>query len=286
MINEFANAPLGARYESPFGPLRSTRDGIDAHLVSVVDDASLAAEQYRVLGHTVTQLHSARGVQVLAVTSSAVGDGKTTTAINLAGALAQSTEGRILLVDADLRGPSVTKRLGQRDGLHPGLVDAVLDGNLSLTDVVRDVGPLRVSIVHAGLKTAVPYEVLRSPRVGNLLEQARRQYEYVIVDTPPFVPAPDCRVIAKWVDGFLLVVAAHKTSRKMFEAVLDVIDPAQLIGVVFNGSDDRPLSKYYGRYASVGAARNADGPRWWRRLIAPNGNRRRLGRTASRHDHD
>jgi len=253
--------------ESSFGaPTRPRWDGVDPHLVSLVDSASFAAEQYRVLGHIVEQLHTHRSLRVLAVTSAAVGDGKTTTAINLAGALAQTVEGRVLLVDADLRRASVQAQLGRPDRGHAGLVDAVLDRKLSLADVVRDDSRLRLSILHAGLGTAVPYDVLKSARVGELFEQARQQYDYVIVDTPPFVPAPDGRVIAKWVDGFLLVMAAHKTPRKLVEAVLDVMDPAQLAGIVFNGSRDRPFSKYYGRYYTGETSRNGDRTHWWNRI--------------------
>jgi capsular exopolysaccharide synthesis family protein len=246
-------------------------DGVDPHLVSLVDSSSFAAEQYRVLGHIVEQLHARRSLRVLAVTSAAVGDGKTTTAINLAGALAQSVEGRVLLIDADLRRASVQEQLGRSHRGHAGLVDAVLDRKLSLADVVRDDSRLRLSILHAGLGTAVPYDVLKSARLGELFEQARQQYEYVIVDTPPFVPAPDARVIAKWVDGFVMVVAAHKTPLKLMEAALDVMDPAQLMGIVFNGSNDRPFSEYYGRYYTIEGSRNGSRTTWWSRIVKPVG---------------
>jgi Mrp family chromosome partitioning ATPase len=89
-----------------------------------------------------------------------------------------------------------------------------------------------------------------------VLEEARQQYDYVIVDMPPLVPLPDYGVLARWVDGFLVVVTANKTPRKMVEEALKVLDPATVIGLVFNGTD-RPFSHYYGGYVA-----NEPG-RWW-----------------------
>ncbi|PYM04298.1 MAG: hypothetical protein DMD82_14850, partial [Candidatus Rokuibacteriota bacterium] len=96
--------------------------------------------------------------------------------------------------------------------------------------------------------------MLKSPRLGELLAEARRQYDYVVVDTPPLVPVPDSRVIANWVDGLLMVVAAHRTPRRLVEEALDIIDAAKTLGVVFNG-DDRPLSGYSSSYYSRPYAR-------------------------------
>lgn len=249
---------------------------LDQHLVSLVASSSFAAEQYRVLGHIVEQLHKDKGLRVLAVTSPSVGDGKTTTAINLAGALAQAVEGRVLLVDADLRRAGVQAQLGRAGVDDAGLVDVVVDRSLLLADVVRCSSTLGFSVLAAGQETAMPYDVLKSARLGHLIEQAREAYDYVVVDTPPFVPAPDCRAIAKWVDNFLLVVTVDKTPRKLIEAALEVMDPAQLAGLVFNGSDDRPFSEYYGRYSAAnGHARNGHGSAWWSRFMTDSFWRRR-----------
>src|SRR5688572_15394073 len=107
------------------------------HLVSLVDSTSFAAEQYRVLAHNVEQMRREDGLGVVAVTSPGVGDGKTTTTINLAAALAESVDERVLLVDADLRRASVQEQLGRGTATHPGIVDAVMDRSLSLRDVVQ-----------------------------------------------------------------------------------------------------------------------------------------------------
>jgi Mrp family chromosome partitioning ATPase len=94
--------------------------------------------------------------------------------------------------------------------------------------------------------------VLKSPRLGELLAEARRRFSYIIVDTPPLVSVPDCRVIGKWVDGFLIVVTAHRTARKLLEESLNVMEPTKIVGLVFNG-DDRHLSRK--AYTSYGSSR-------------------------------
>jgi len=216
---------------------------VEEHLISLLAPASFEAEQYRALRHLVEQLHKSAALSVLAVSSPGGGDGKTTTAVNLAGALAQAPEGRVLLVDADLRGSSLATQLGLDGSADRGLVDAILDPALSLEAVVRPCPPFNLFVVPAGHLPSAPYEVLKSPRVGELLQEARKSYDFVILDTPPLVSVPDCRVIGKWVDGFLIVVGAHKTPRKLLEETLNVMDPGKIIGLVFNG-DDHPLSGY------------------------------------------
>jgi len=220
---------------------------VDEHLVSLLTPTSFEAEQYRALRHLVEQRYKAADLHTLAVSSPAAGDGKTTTAINLAGALAQAPQTRVLLIEADLRRPSMTKRLNLGDASNCSLVDAILDPALSLQDVVRLCPPFSLAILPAGSPQTLSYELLNSPRLRALLEEARHRYDYVILDTPPFSLFPDCRLIEKWMDGFLIVVAAHKTPRKLVEEALSEIDPAKLIGFVFN-NDDRPLFGYHSNY--------------------------------------
>jgi len=119
---------------------------LDERLVSLVAPHSYEAEQYRGLRHLVEQAHRTSALSVLAVSSATVGDGKTTTAINLAGALAQAADARVLLMDVDLRRPAIAERLGLEEGRH-GLVDAILSHDLKLADVARPCGPLNLAVV-------------------------------------------------------------------------------------------------------------------------------------------
>jgi capsular exopolysaccharide synthesis family protein len=271
-----SDTPMPAASPAPAPPAihepAEIPQGLDEHLVSLLTPAAFEAEQYRSLRHTMEQLHKTGGLQIIAVTSAAGGDGKTTTAINLAGALAQASEARVLLVDADLRRPALGHLLGLGGAGGPGLVSAIVDPTLSLTQVVQDRPPFNLSVICAGQSPASPYELLQSPRLGALLDEARGRFDYIVVDCPPLVSVQDCRVIGRWVDGFLLVVQAHRTPRRLLEEAFNVVDPAKMIGLVFNG-DDHPLSGYpsgynaaYG-YAPV-AGTNGHGAAPWRRAVA------------------
>jgi len=221
----------------------------------------VAADHYRNLRHVVRQLRT--DVPVLAVSSASVGDGKTTTAINLAGALAQAPEARVLLVDADLRRPSVAERLALAGSGRPGLTDLIASPELALADAVTTLRPFNLDVLPAGEVSPTPSDVLESVRLGELLEEARRRYRFVVLDTPPLLPVLDCRLIGQWVDGFLLVVAAHNTSQRLVAEAVTVMDPSKIVGFVFN-RDDGAVSGYPAAYR---ASADGGGSPWWRRLL-------------------
>jgi capsular exopolysaccharide synthesis family protein len=228
----------------PKPPMEAPLGGLDDHLVSLLDPASPESEQYRTL---CCALEQDPNLRVVAITSPGGGDGKTLTAINIAATLSQAAQNRVLLIDADLRHPSVAVHFGMDHLEQPGLIDAVLNPDVALRDVEIALPTFNLSIVTAGHSFDPPYEALKSPKLAALVQEARRRYDYVVVDTPPIVPVPDCRVIGRWVEGFLIVVAAHQTPRKLLEEALNIVDPAKVVGLVFNG-DDVPLSRYYDYY--------------------------------------
>jgi capsular exopolysaccharide synthesis family protein len=250
---------LGGGTPPPTADPAASLDGLEEHLVSLLYPASVLAEPYRMVRHRIEHLHRTAQLSIVAVSSAMVAEGKTTTAINLAGALAQGADTRVLLVDADLRNPSITRHLALGDVSGRGLVDVILDPTLGLDDVVSPRPPFNLDVLPAGTLRPAPYEVLKSPRLGDLLEEARRRYDYVVLDTAPLIAVPDSRLIGKWVDGFLLVVAAHKTPRKLVAETLDLMEPIKLVALLFNG-DDRPLSGY-----SYPASRTADSSSLWYR---------------------
>lgn len=241
-------------------------EDIDEHLVTLRHRSSPEAEPYNALRYAL----EARGgdeLHAVAVTSPAAGDGKTTTAINLAGALAHRRERRVLLVDVDLRRPSVAPLLGLTDGAdRAGLVDAILDRDLTLEQVVTQLPAFNLWLLPAGRFSDEPFELLRTARMKDLIQEARRQYDFVVLDTSPLLLFPDARILENWVDAFLLVVAAHRTPRKLVGDAVNLLSPSKLIGLVFNG-DDRPLSRYYGDSYGYSYAASRPGasklrPRW------------------------
>jgi capsular exopolysaccharide synthesis family protein len=229
---------------------------IEEHLVSVLTPDSFEAEQYRALRTSLEALRQPGTSLVLAVSSPAEGDGKTTTAINLSAALGQGGQAKVLLVDVDLRSPAVAAELGMNSGRNAGLVDAILGESVHLQDVVCRRSPLWFDFVGAGRRVSSPYELLKSDRFVDLLQQARSAYDYVVLDTPPLVSFADCQVMGGSVDGFLIVVAAHRTPRKLLEEALNRLDQSKVLGMVFN-RDDRPLSGYGYAYSYLGASRKS-----------------------------
>ena len=224
-------------------------DSLDDRLVSLLTPNSFVGEQYRTLRHLVEKMHTESGVSVIGISSPGVGDGKTTTAINLAGALAQARDTKVLLIDMDLRRPAISSYVGLR-GFNPKGVVAVLGAGATLNDVVVELPMFNMSIVPSGPRQSAPYELLKSTRLHEMLDEARRRYDYVIIDTPPVVAVPDCRVISSCVDGFLIIVNAHKTPTRMVGETLSVIGQNKVLGLVFN-RDDQPIAQ---------AAYNAYGP--------------------------
>jgi capsular exopolysaccharide synthesis family protein len=246
-------------------PPRQTAERVDDHLVSLVTSAAFEADQYRALRHVLEQARRTSSVQVVAVSSAGVGDGKTITAINTAGALAQAREARVLLVDADLRKPSVAQRLALGEPTRPGLVEAILNPGLRLDQVVRAMPAFNLHVLPAGSVPLTPYEILQSPRLGDVLAEARRSYDHIVLDTAPLVPVPDTRLLARWIDGVLLVVTAHRTRSGQLADALDLLDPARLLGLVFNGDDDTRSPHDYRRddVPTNGHGRQGHRPTWW-----------------------
>jgi capsular exopolysaccharide synthesis family protein len=237
-------------------------------LVSFTAPASLEADQYRGMRHIIERMNRDSNVQVFALTSPASGDGKTVTTLNLAGSLAQSPGARVLVIDADLHRPSVASYLGMDGYQSPGLVDLIARDGLGLEDAAGRIDGLNLSVLTSGRYEAGAYELLNSRKLDTLIEEARRRFDYVLIDTPPLMPLPDCRLIGRTVDGFFLVIAAHRTPRKALAEALTLIDRTKLVGMVFNG-DDQPLQRYSAYYAysqPAGATpRTDDRTAWWRK---------------------
>jgi capsular exopolysaccharide synthesis family protein len=238
-------------------------DGVDDRLVSLLTPDSFAAEQYRTLRHFVEQKHTETNLAVLAVASPGSREGKTTTTINLAGAIAQARDTKVLIVDADLRAPAVKDMLGLRGVQRRGLVDAIVSG-LSLDDVIIELPTFNLSVVGTGETSGAPYELLKSPRFGQFLAEARERFDYVLLDTPPVVAVPDCRVIAASVDGFFIVVTAHKTPMRALADSLDALGPRKTVGLIFNADDGLLVRGAYYGYKPSPEGRGITG---WSRAI-------------------
>ena len=188
--------------------------------------------------------------KTILVTSPAPGDGKSTTASNLAIAFAQAGR-RVLLIDADCRRP--TQHRIHAIASAPGL-STILAGGGTLSDTVKPTSIERLSLLPAGEIPANPAELLDSVAFNELLNAAAAEYDQVIIDSPPIVPVTDARVIAARADAVVLVLRAERSTRRLAnharEALISV--GARVIGVVVS---DVPRGNHSYGYDYYGAGR-------------------------------
>lgn len=228
------------------------RDGsmLDRSLVFHHDSGSPAAETYRAARTALYAATRHGNERVLQVTSAEPEDGKTTFAANLALAMAQSKK-QVLLIDADLRCPSVARLFGLKN--EQG-VSNVLAGELGLEAALVKTESEGLSILPGGSPHANPAELLGSEAFAELLQQARGRFDLVIVDTPPVLMVTDPCIVSTVADGVMVVVRLGKTHRGAAEAALDQLGShgARLLGLIANGVD--PADIYGDGYRTRGHA--------------------------------
>jgi len=235
------------------GAADSEAGQIDDHLVSLLEPTSFAAEQYRAVRLAIETLHRERGTRVVAVSSPGRGEGRTMTAINLAGALAQAPDARVALVEADLRHPSVARYLGLATGR--GLSGYLLDTTTTVDAVLQRPASIAFTVLPAGAASSMPYELLKSPRLAALIGELRQRFDYVLVDAPSALPFPDVGILRDLVDGFVLVVRANRTPREQLHDTMSVLGRQRAFGLVFNDDEHTGVPIF------------AHGEGGWRRLV-------------------
>ena len=213
-------------------------------LVTLTNPSSPIAEQYRTI-RTNIQFASAAGQQIktIVVTSSGPEEGKSTTAANIAVVFAKSGQ-RVLLVDADLRKPVIYKtfKLNNASGLS-----TVLNSSGSVADEIQRTPVDNLSILPSGPKPPNPSELLSSPRMDQILAEARQLFDVVIFDMPPVVAVTDAQIMSSKTDGTLLVVRENMSRKESLIKAKELLDmvQARVLGVVYKGAEHRKDAGYY-----------------------------------------
>ena len=206
-----------------------------------------AGEQYRIIRTKIVQ--HPRSPRMMAVSSVDSGDGKTETSVNVAAALALKNETRVLLVDCDLRRGHIAGLLGFPD--TPGLTD-LLSGSVTGGEAIIQAQQFpNLHILPGGTRLQNPTELLDSPQWRALCQQLRKEFDYVILDTPPIGSLADYDLIQAVADGILLVARPDYTNRTRCLNALNSISADRLIGVILNCVEDWFLAKsssHYGYY--------------------------------------
>lgn len=219
------------------------------------DTQTTIAESFRILRASVALLGPANERKVTLVTSALPSEGKTTVASNLACAMAE--EGRkVVIVDLDLRKPSLHKGFGFAKNTKRGTAD-ILSGNATPHEcLVTETGLPKLHLVLSGNKAPNPGELLNSGQLTELIDFLRKNYDHVIVDSAPILAVADTRLITPLVDNFLFVVRAESTPKGAVASALEILegDGNPPSGLVLNDFLDRRLNsgkKYrYGYYRS------------------------------------
>jgi protein-tyrosine kinase len=205
------------------------------------DRAGLTA--YKMLRTQVLQRMSARGWNALAVTSPAPEDGKTLTSINLAISLARELNQTVLLVDMDLRNPSIHRRFGFNP--DKGIGDYLL-GKAPMSEVLFNPGIERLVIMPGRAPLENSSEILGSQAMGSLVHELKTRYpsRMVVFDLPPVLSADDALSFAPYVDAFLLVLRDGKNTADELEHTMEIMKEATIIGTVLNASGEK-ISPYH-----------------------------------------
>jgi capsular exopolysaccharide synthesis family protein len=232
----------------------------DPGLVLLNDPLSPEAERFRRLASQldVAVPNREAAPTIITVTSAVPDEGKTTTALNLALALAERKDRSTLLIDADLRRPSIGSYLTPKPTM--GLSE-VLTGELSAEHALLRIKNAQLSVLPSGKETGRPLELLRSEYLEALFKDLARRFDHIVLDTPPTVPFADASVINARGDGALLVVGVRKASKPLLERAFQSLEASRLLGVVLNGVRVTPVDRYYYRYDDYNPERYTEGRR-------------------------
>ncbi|WP_249356552.1 polysaccharide biosynthesis tyrosine autokinase [Gordonia sp. ALPHA1B1] len=204
--------------------------------------AGAPAEAFRFLRTNLAYCRVDTPLKRILVTSANESEGKTTTAINLAGSLAEAGN-RVLLIDADLRRPSLASRFGLSEAI--GLTSALSDKNTDPMEFLQPVSGSDLVVMTSGPMPPNPSELLASDRAKHVMGLLADSFDYVIVDSPPVLPVTDAMVAGQWIDGVLFVVCANATKVPTVVAGVDRLALAQVnvVGFVLN-QDVASVSEY------------------------------------------
>lgn len=225
----------------------------ETHPIVVLEEESAISEQYKILREQLKRLRTEAGIRTIAITSPVKRDGKTTVAVNLAAAIALEYEEKVILIDADLRAPTI-HRFFNYDGLH-GLTEFLSSNSAgSVKSLVRDAHVNGLQYIPAGKPTRFASELLAKEKMRRLIEEVHAEYpgHMVIIDSPPVLATPDPLVLSRLVDGVIMVIRARKTPKDYLAKALSAFSTNKILGVVLNGADLGLGSKYYYYYSSNG----------------------------------
>jgi capsular exopolysaccharide synthesis family protein len=241
-------------------PCLSVSIPTESRLVSVEKEESLGAEKFRFLAVRLRQLRQSRPLdrplKKILVTSTIPQEGKSTVAANLACTLARRKPQRTLLLEGDLRRPTVAARFGL--GRIPGLSEWFQTEGTAMN--IYRLESLGLWVMPAGNAPENPLELMQSGKLPLLMEQLTAWFDWIVIDSPPVLPLGDTSLWARLADGILLVTRPGVTEKHQLQRGLEALEKSKLLGALVNDSTNAAHSDYYQRYgppASRGESRDS-----------------------------
>jgi capsular exopolysaccharide synthesis family protein len=250
MAETFAEPPQTDERVGGVGRFPSLTASISAsgRLVSLTDRESPTAEAFRLLSVRLRDLRRTQTLKKLLITSTIPREGKSTVAANLACALAQRTEEKILLLEGDIRRPTLMQMFDV--GAVPGICDWLQGENPVPSNIYRLEGA-GIWILPAGKAPSAPLEILQSKKLPVLMDQLAATFDWVIIDSPPVLPLADTSIWSRIADGILLVARQGTSEKEPLERGLPALDSKKLLGAVLNCSKASTYSSYYYRSSAA-----------------------------------
>jgi len=211
-------------------------------LVTLAGGDTPATEAFRLLSVRLRHLRRERKLQKLLITSTIPQEGKSVMSANLACALTLGTRQRTLLLEGDVRRPSLSKVFNLN--AYPGICE-YLQGERSLEASMYRLEPAGIWFFPAGVAPANPIELFESGKLPALMEQLARWFDWIIVDSPPVLPLADTSVWTRLADGILLVTRQGITQKRHLKRGLEALESKKVIGAVVNSSKNSSDNKYY-----------------------------------------
>jgi capsular exopolysaccharide synthesis family protein len=217
----------------------------DSRLICLTAKDSLGAEKFRFLGVRLRQLQQNRSLKKILVTSTIPEEGKSTISGNLAATLARKQKQKILLLEGDLRRPSLCHQFGL--GKLPGLSEWLQGDPGPITNMYHLEGP-GFWLLPAGQPPENPLELMQAGRLSELMDRLTAWFDWIVIDSPPVLPLADTTVWTRLADGILLVAREGTTQKRQLIRGLQALEQSKLLGVVLNSSKNTDHANYYQRY--------------------------------------
>lgn len=247
-LQKLEREKTGKNIQKPLEPITPEYDVLDDKLVSFFAPSSLVTEQFRRLRTHIIKPNSPSPHKTIMVTSAMPSEGKSLISINLAVIIALELHSHALLVDCDLRNPSITRFFGLHEG--KGLSN-YLQGESELSDLFTKTAVDKLSIIPGGPVQENPVELIGSEKMKTLIKELKSRYadRYIIMDTSPILATTEPAVLNRMADGIIFVVRSGKTPRETIQQAVNLIDKDKIIGVVLNDVEFKTknmIQKHFG----------------------------------------